>query len=89
MNERNDIRPDNTSSSPSEKSAPLGEHQPIEADAFALSAHGEESNADREADPAAGKQAKVRVEYKHSLSTRWMHRVPATAAPLGRKLEKS
>jgi thiosulfate reductase cytochrome b subunit len=73
MNERNDIRPDNTSSSPSEKSAPLGEHQPIEADALALSAHGEESNADREADPAAGKQAKVRVEYKHPLSTRWMH----------------
>jgi hypothetical protein len=41
MNERNDIRPDNTSSSPSEKSAPLGEHQPIEADTPALSAHGE------------------------------------------------
>jgi hypothetical protein len=59
MNERNDIRLDNSSSSPSEKSGPLGEHQPIEAD--------------REPDPAARKHAKVRVEYKHSLATRWMH----------------
>jgi hypothetical protein len=72
MNERNDVRQDG-SSSPPEKSCPPGEHQPIEADALALSAQGEESNADREPDLAAGKQAKVRVEYKHSLATRWMH----------------
>ena len=73
MNQRNDIRPDNSSSSPSEKSGPLGEHLPIEADVLALSAQEEESNADREPDLAVRKQAKVRVEYKHSLATRWMH----------------
>ena len=72
MNERNDVRQDG-SSSPPEKSCLPGEHQTIEADALALSAQGEESNADREPDLAAGKQAKVRVEYKHSLATRWMH----------------
>ena len=72
MNEHNDIRADN-SSSPPEESSLLREHQPIEADALALSAQGEESNADREPDLAAGKQAKVRVEYKHSLAARWMH----------------
>jgi hypothetical protein len=58
MNERNDVRQDG-SSSPPEKSFPPGEHQPIEADALALSAQGEESNADREPDLAAGKQAKA------------------------------
>lgn len=73
MNERNDIRPGNSSSSPSEKSGPLGEHLPIEADVLALSAQEVESNADREPDLAVRKQAKVRVEYKHSLATRWMH----------------
>ena len=57
MNERNDIRPDNSSSSPSEESATLGEHQPIEADAPALSAQGEESNADHE--PTAGNRVSV------------------------------
>jgi hypothetical protein len=85
MNERNDVRQDG-SSSPPEKSCPPGEHQPIEADALALSAQGEESNADREPDLAAGKQAKVRVEYKHSLATR---RLPAGSVSSGRfKLSK-
>jgi hypothetical protein len=65
MNESNDIQQGNLSSSPSEKSAPSGEHQPIEADAPALSAQGEESNADQEPEPAAGTRVKVRVEYKH------------------------
>jgi thiosulfate reductase cytochrome b subunit len=45
MNESSDIRQDNSSSSPSEKSSSPSESQPI----------------------------KVRVEYKHSLATRWIH----------------
>lgn len=53
MNERNDIRQDG-SSSPPEKSYPPGEHQPIEADALALSAQEEESNADREPETGEG-----------------------------------
>jgi thiosulfate reductase cytochrome b subunit len=73
MNKRNSIRPNNSSGSPSEKSASPGEHQPIDADALALGARGEESNADTEPEPAAGSWAKIRVEYKHSLATRWMH----------------
>jgi len=72
MNDSNQVRQGELSSPP-ERSSPTGEHQPIEADALALSAQGEESNAAREPDLAAGKQAKVRVEYKHSLATRWMH----------------
>jgi hypothetical protein len=71
MNERNNIQPDDSSGSPSEKSASPAEHQPIEADAPVLSAQGKESNADSE--PAAGNQARIGVEYRHSLSTRWMH----------------
>ncbi|WP_433964441.1 cytochrome b/b6 domain-containing protein [Tunturiibacter gelidiferens] len=73
MNELNNIQPNNTSSSPSEKSAPLGEHQPVETDALALSAQGRESNDDTEPVSTAGNRAKIRVEYKHSLATRWMH----------------
>jgi thiosulfate reductase cytochrome b subunit len=73
MNKRNSIRPNNSSGSPSEKSASPGEHQPIEADALALGTQGEESNADTEPELAAGSRAKIRVEYKHSLATRWMH----------------
>ena len=72
MNDSKQVRQGELSSPP-ERSSPTGEHQPIEADALALSAQGEESNAAREPDLAAGKQAKVRVEYKHSLATRWMH----------------
>jgi hypothetical protein len=71
MDESNDIRQDNSSGSPSEKSAPWGAST-MEADAAALSAQGEESNADLEPEPAAGNRAKVRVEYKHSLATRWI-----------------
>jgi hypothetical protein len=71
MNRNNEIRQDD-SSSPPEKSCSPGEHQSSEADAPALSAQGE-SNADHGPEPAAGKRAKVRVEYKHSLATRWMH----------------
>jgi hypothetical protein len=56
MNQRNDIRLDNSSSSPPEKSGPLGEHLPIEADVLALSAQEEESNADRKPDLAVRKQ---------------------------------
>jgi len=73
MSERNNIRPNNSSSSPSDKSASPGEHQPIETDALVLSAQGKESNADTEPWPTAGNRAKIRVEYKHSLATRWMH----------------
>jgi hypothetical protein len=72
MNESNQVRPDDLSSLP-EKSCPAGEHRPIETDAPALRAQGAESNADREPEPVAEKRAKVRVEYKHSLATRWMH----------------
>jgi hypothetical protein len=59
MNERNAIRPDNLSGSPSEKSALSGEHQSIEADAPALCAQGEESNVGQEPEPAAGTRVKV------------------------------
>jgi hypothetical protein len=72
MNESNDIRQDDPSS-PTEKSSSPGEQQSIETDAPALSAPEEESNADHEPEPAVGKWAKVRVEYKHSLAVRWMH----------------
>ena len=72
MNDSNNIRQDD-SSSPSEESSPPAEHGPIKVDAPVLSAQKEESDADRELEPAAGKLAKVRVEYKHSLATRWMH----------------
>jgi|SRR3984885_430430 len=72
MNESNDIRQDDSSSSP-EKSSPPGENQLNKVDASVLRAQEEESNADREPEPAAGNQAKARVEYKHSLATRWMH----------------
>src|SRR5580698_5946777 len=72
MNESKDVR-QYDSSSPPEKTSPTEEHQPAEVNAPALSAPGEESNADSEPEPAAGDRAKIRIEYKHSLATRWMH----------------
>ncbi len=73
MNESSDIRQDNSSSSPSEKSSPPPESQPIKADAPAFSMQAEEPNADHEPKPDEPKRTTVRVEYKHSLATRWMH----------------
>jgi thiosulfate reductase cytochrome b subunit len=73
MNESSDIRQDNSSSSPSETSSPPAESQPIKADAPAFSTQAEESNADHKPKPDERKRTTIRVEYKHSLATRWMH----------------
>ncbi len=75
MDESNGIRPDNLSNPQPEKLSLAGEHQAIETDAPALRMQAEESNADADQEPkhAERKQATVRLEYKHSLATRWMH----------------
>jgi hypothetical protein len=73
MDEGNGIQPDDSSNPQPEKLSLPGERQAIDTDAPALGTQAEESNADRESEPVAGKPATVRVEYKHSLATRWMH----------------
>ncbi|MBB6143017.1 thiosulfate reductase cytochrome b subunit [Silvibacterium bohemicum] len=73
MDESNGIRLDDSSNPPPEKSSLPGERQVIETDAPALGVQAEESNADQEPKPAERKRTTVRVEYKHSLATRWMH----------------
>jgi thiosulfate reductase cytochrome b subunit len=73
MDESNGIRLDDSSNPPPEKSSLSVERQVIEADAPTLGTQAKESNADHEPKPAERKRATIRVEYKHSHATRWMH----------------
>jgi thiosulfate reductase cytochrome b subunit len=74
MNESSEIRQDDPLDSSVEKPSSMPEeHQPIKADAPALSVQAGVSNAEGKPKPADRKRVTVRVEYKHSLATRWMH----------------
>ncbi len=74
MNESSEIRQrDPLDSSVENPSSMPTEDQPNEADAPILSAQVGESNAEVEPKPVDRKRGTVRVDYKHSLATRWMH----------------
>jgi hypothetical protein len=73
MDESNGIRPDNSSNPQPEKLSLSGERQAIDTDAPALGTQAKESNPDLEPESAERKRTTVRVEYRHSPATRWMH----------------